>query len=169
MKTQGTNKDSRNEKTIYQRNTAYSFFIGAILILPTIAILYNIISYDLNFVWGIIAVLTVYLFLNFHFGIKYNKTDNLFTSYLGYKFIYKTIMKIKVSEITSYNKNYKKMKNSYKFLIISYKTSSRVCRLNVVINGKENITLVTGTEKGISKIIDIIDHHLSKNEQTINN
>lgn len=165
----GINKYTRKGKTVYQRNTAYSFFIGSLLIIPTIGIIFIILCCDLSFVWGIIALVTVYLLMSFHFGVKYNNTDNVFISYLGYKFFYKTKMRISVSEITSYSKNYRKMKNSYNFLFISYSTSSRICRLDIVINENENVTLVTGTEKGISKIIDIIEHHLNKKEQTINN
>ncbi len=152
--------------TVYQRNTAYSFFLGALLMFPTIAIIVFIISTGEFYIFGAIALITVYLFMSFHFGIKFDEKKYLIITYLGYKHLYITRSVINISEITSYSKNYRKIKSSYDIVNLSYNTSSRLCKLELTLNEHQRITLVTGTEKGISEIVKILDVHLNKNNET---
>ena len=193
-------------KKVYQRNTAYSFFLGTLLVFPTIALFYLIVTSGEFYVIGAIALVVVYLFMSFHFGIKFDEKNNQFVTYLGYnnlhipksllyvigviavvvvylfisfhfriKFdekthhfvtyfgythLHITQSFINISEIISYSKIYRKTKSTYDVFFITYDTSSKTCKLELTLNGDRKVELVTGTEKGIREIVEILDFHL---------
>ena len=129
---------------------------------PTVAIIVLMISNFEFYVFGAIALIIVYLLMSFHFGIKFDEKNYLFITYLGYKYLYIKKNVINISAIISYNKSYRKIKSSYDIVNKSYNTSSRMCKLELIFYDSQRITLVTGTEKGISEIVKILDIHLNK-------
>lgn len=151
--------------TVYQRSSAYTFFVGALLMFPTISVIYLIVTTGEFYVFGATALFIVYLFMSFHFGIKFDEKNNQFISYIGYKYLYKTKSIIKISEILSFNKTYIKIKSLYDFVYISYNTSSRTCSIELILNDNRRITLVSGTERGVSKVVEILNNHLNKNQE----
>lgn len=147
-------------KKVYQRNTAYSFFLGTLLVFPTIALFYLIVTSGEFYVIGAIALVVVYLFMSFHFGIKFDEKNNQFVTYLGYNHLHITKSLINISEIRSYSKIYRKTKSTYDVFFITYDTSSKTCKLELTLNGDRKVELVPGTEKGIREIVEILDCHL---------
>ena len=127
------------------------------MIIPTV-----VLFLSMEFVIGSIALLVIFVLVGHHFGIKHDIYENEFIVYSGYERLHKVKRKIKISSITSYEKSAKKIISSYSLPVNSYSTTVKSYRLDLEINNKSKITLLTGTEKAIDKIIEIIEKNMSK-------
>ncbi len=144
------------QKTIYKRNTVYTFFLAMLLVIPTI-----VQFLSLEFLYGVIGSVLILILIGHHFGIKYKKSDNEFIIYSGFKILYKVKRRIKLTDISGYDIKSKKVKSNYSLPVGSYDTSVKNYQLIIEINNKYKITLLTGTKKAIDKIVGIIEKRIS--------
>jgi hypothetical protein len=139
--------------TVYKRNTVFTFFVAMLLVIPTI-----VQFLSLEFLYGLIGSVLIFILIGHHFGIKFNKVENEFIIYSGFKILHKVKKRIKLSDITGYDIEAKKVKSNYSLPVGSYDTSVKSYRLVIEINNKYKVTMLTGTKKAIDKIIGIIEN-----------
>lgn len=89
-------------------------------------------------------------------GIKYNEINNEMITYIGYSFLYRTVKRIKINDIEGFRKTSKKIGSSYSLTKGSYSTSVKYYNLLLKVNSNV-LTLLTGKEKYIDRIINLIE------------
>ena len=146
--------NSKMMEPIYKRNTVYTFFIAMFLIIPVI-----VMFLSMQFILGTIILFISLILAMHHFGIKFNEKENEIIVYSGWGILHKIQKKIKLSSVTSFKKSRKIINQSYNLPISSYNTSIRSYCLEIEINKNTWLTLVTGTEKSIDRIIEVLKRH----------
>ena len=138
--------------TVYKRNTVFPFFTAMLLVIPTI-----VQFLSMEYLYGGIGMVLIFILIGHHFGIKYKQSDNEFIIYSGFKLVHRVKKRIKLSDITGYYIKAKKVKSNYSLPVGSYDTSVKNYQLIVEINNNYKTTMLTGTKKAIDRIVGIIE------------